>query len=529
MNKLEIFKQILNYSIKNNKSVRQASIFFNKSNNFFKRNRYMIDTCPELQELYSQYIKTKNSSSNYVPNKPTALKATTKSIISEHDDDIDSQGSTTFIERDSDNKILYYHYSIPIKDSLPIVGKFSRIEFELLYSNYPYITRNSLSQFFPYLNFLDFKRILRVFNITKDKLFPQHILEEHTEEQIAEFALKAKEHSSHKKFIENKNSFFEQTTKNLQKELYSIQDNKDFILENLDSLLKKYSTDGLLVKKQAYTGDKDEPKSLFIYISDQHVGASNNYESLYDNEYNEKIYIGRIDKILENVIPVIMDNNFENIYINNLGDNLDGYNGFTTRGGHTLEQNLDNKEQYKVYINSMIYLFNELYKYSNKFNNLHVFCVGDDNHSGDFGYMANYSLKILSEKMFENLTYTIFDKTLGHYQYGVHTFILSHGKDKKSMKSNMPLILDHKTENLLTQYIMYNNIPTTDNNISFIKGDLHQSCSQTGKLFRYKNIGSIFGSSGYIMLNFGFTKPSFSFDIVYKEKNIIYERYINLQ
>ena len=91
--------------------------------------------------------------------------------------------------------------------------------FELLYSNYPYITRNSLSQFFPYLNFLDFKRILRVFNITKDKLFPQHILEEHTEEQIAEFALKAKEHSSHKKFIENKNSFFEQTTKNLQKEL----------------------------------------------------------------------------------------------------------------------------------------------------------------------------------------------------------------------------------------------------------------------------------------------------------------------
>ena len=41
---------------------------------------------------------------------------------------------------------------------------------------------------------------------------------------------------------------------------------------------------------------------------------------------------------------------FYSIYVCDLGDAVDGWNGYTTRGGHKLPQNMSNKEVFETYV-----------------------------------------------------------------------------------------------------------------------------------------------------------------------------------
>ena len=60
----------------------------------------------------------------------------------------------------------------------------------------------------------------------------------------------------------------------------------------------------------------------------------------------------------DNKSPRISDRT--RIIVCNLGDSLDGMNQQTTRGGHLLPQNLNNKDQYKVFFSVMMDLFKNL-------------------------------------------------------------------------------------------------------------------------------------------------------------------------
>ena len=79
------------------------------------------------------------------------------------------------------------------------------------------------------------------------------------------------------------------------------------------------------------------------------------------------------------------------------------------------------------------------------------------------------------------------------------------------MFKNLPLYLNDKTENYINQYIDFNRL---SGNISFIKGDLHQSSTGYGYKFRYKNVASFFGSSEWIQDNFGGAQDAVDFDIL---------------
>ena len=89
--------------------------------------------------------------------------------------------------------------------------------------------------------------------------------------------------------------------------------------------------------------------------------------------------------------------------------------------------------------------------------------------------------------------------------------MLCHGKDQKDVFKGMPLTLNDKTENQINEYLDY--IEVTKN-VHFIKGDLHQSATTYGKRFRYKSVGSFFGSSEWIHKNFGNTKACCEFDVI---------------
>jgi hypothetical protein len=130
---------------------------------------------------------------------------------------------------------------------------------------------------------------------------------------------------------------------------------------------------------------------------------------------------------------------------------------------------------------------------------------------GDFGYVANKALEGVLGIINPAIEVKIFDRYIDHFSIQGHTFILCHGKDAKDVIRNMPLTLNDKLENQITEYLDYHNL---HGSISFIKGDLHQSATTYGKRFRYKSVASFFGSSEWIQKNMGNTRPACDFDIV---------------
>lgn len=100
---------------------------------------------------------------------------------------------------------------------------------------------------------------------------------------------------------------------------------------------------------------------------------------------------------------------------------------------------------------------------------------------------------------------------MDHFNCKGHSFILCHGKDNTNMFKNMPLTLNDKTENQINEYIDSQDLTGS---IHFIKGDLHQSATTYGKKFRYKSVGSFFGSSEWIHKNFGNTPAACDIDII---------------
>lgn len=99
---------------------------------------------------------------------------------------------------------------------------------------------------------------------------------------------------------------------------------------------------------------------------------------------------------------------------------------------------------------------------------------------------------------------------------------MCHGKDDKDMFKNMPLVINDKVENQISEYLYEKDIR---GKVHFIKGDLHQSATTYAKRFRYKSVGSFFGSSEWIHKNFGNTKACCDIDVVNGE-NIMETRIV---
>ena len=82
-------------------------------------------------------------------------------------------------------------------------------------------------------------------------------------------------------------------------------------------------------------------------FTDVHIGMDVNKDgfSLYDGLWNEE----QIFKRLEIFVNEIIKNKKSNtLFLNDLADFLDGWDGETTRGGHKLPQNMDNQKAFDV-------------------------------------------------------------------------------------------------------------------------------------------------------------------------------------
>lgn len=426
-------------------------------------------------------------------------------------------GKEIIVDGKTIKKITSYKFDILVKDKPTFSGELSRTEMELIYRLYSSeggnVTVKSLAREFPQYNQQQIKKILIAFSITKScsPLAP-HQIEEMSIDEAVDFSVRLKENSIIKKVEEERIKYNEQRVKELTKEVLSLK-NKQSQLKNL---LEEINYPNNPIKFNF----KSSSKALIISLSDIHVGASVSQDSIYYNEWNEEELKNRLNYIIKHLSK--FNGEIDNIVVFNLGDSLDGYKGETTRGGHLLPQNMNDKEQVKVFIRQMLMFFDNLYETFNV--PMSYFCVGESNHDGDYGWLANEKLASMLEIKYPDMVIEIFDKFIDFLDINGTMFILCHGKDNKDMFKNLPLVLDINTESKINEYIDYYELQAHSDNIIFVKGDLHQSALTHGKKFSYWSVGSIFGASEWIHKNMGNSKAYCDYAILHDDGTFMNSR-----
>lgn len=297
------------------------------------------------------------------------------------EDNFDARTSSTFI-REGENitvdgktvkKITNYKFDILVKDRPTFSGELSRTEMELIYRFYSSEGANlsvkSLSREFPQYTQQQIKKILRAFAITKacSPLAP-HQIEEMNIEDAVDFSVRMKENAIIKKVEEKRIRHNEQRVKDLTEEILTLKDKQS----QLKNILGEINYPNNPIK---FTFNS-RSRTLIISLSDIHVGAAVSNNSIYYNEWNEEELNNRMQFIVKSLSKFV--NEIDNIVVFNLGDSLDGYKGETTRGGHLLPQNMNDKEQVKVFIRQMLQFFDNLYETFEV--PMSYYCVGESNH-----------------------------------------------------------------------------------------------------------------------------------------------------
>ena len=491
----------------------------------------------ELLSIYTKYLETSRKSVEQQKKQVTPRHKKEENYDAFLDENYDSRSYSQLL-RESDEevtladdhivkKISSYYYNIKVQGEPDLVGYLTREEMNLIYRLYSNmdgagLNQRTISRELKHLSFKDFKRILRAFNITKSSIpVAPHVIEEGSEEEVVDIIFRAKENNILRRLEHDRGKHVELALKETQKELVELKDNIKLSNELFSGLIINDIEPFYIEQKQV-----NDECALIVYLSDMHVGADTSDDSIYSNPYNEEEFNDRLKKVIDHILEVQRTySRFDKIIICNLGDSLDGFNAETTRKGHHLPQNLNNKEQFNVYTKGMIRFFDTLYTL-NLANAIEYQCIGDDNHSGDFGYMANKLLSTYLNLKYPKMVVNLFEKFIQHFTYGTHSFILTHGKDKIDMKFGYALNLNDKIENKINEYLDYNEIFTPSTH--FISGDLHQTSVNYAKRFRYKKVASMYGSSKWIHNNFGNTKAAVDYDIVFKNRKTILEGRVNL-
>jgi len=240
-----------------------------------------------------------------------------------------------------------------------------------------------------------------------------------------------------------------------------------------------------------------DDKALVILIADDHAGAVN-LTDMYGS--SDMTYKERLLCIVEEA--KMLDNTFEEVHVISLGDQLNGWNSQTTRGGHEVKS-LSNKEQFDIYTCARVAFYNDLFS-SGIGAKYFVHDVENSNHSGlGFSYMANQFLDMYLKNKFPEVERRSYFDIVDGFEYGNHLILMGHGKDEKFMKKPMSAVLDAKTDLYLYDLVATKRFNPPDVNITFYKGDLHQHGVQHGKFGRYVNVQAVSGNSDYGDLNYG--------------------------
>jgi len=287
------------------------------------------------------------------------------------------------------------------------------------------------------------------------------------------------------------------------------------ILKSIEDIITERLTTRIKIPS---TPNETCQKALKVTISDAHVGLDPNPNGygIYNYKYNADIFFQNLDSVYNSVIAKHNQfGKFDTLFIDDLGDGLDGWNGLTTRGGHDLPQNMSNVDAFKTFVTGKLNLIERLIA-ANVSDNIECRNVSNDNHSGDFARIANETIKMVLDRIYGNgqIGFKILNKFVEHFFYGDHCFILTHGKDEKQRVKNLSLDLTPAIVEFFRSYIDYHGI-----NSKFIhvdKGDLHQLGYKRCNKFDYRNYMSFAPPSFHSSHNYNGSYSGYSIQVIDK-------------
>jgi hypothetical protein len=255
-----------------------------------------------------------------------------------------------------------------------------------------------------------------------------------------------------------------------------------------------------------------------LVITDIHIGMDVNKDgyALYAGEWNEKIIFERLEILVKHTIQ---NKKSDTLIIHELGDYLDGWDGYTTRGGHKLPQNMDNQQMFDIGLKFKIILVDSLI---NHFKKIQFVNICNDNHAGSFGYIVNSAFKSYIELKYKQGIEVVNQRRfIDHYIVENRCFILTHGKDDKSLKFGFKPILDTKQIEKIKNYIDEHKLHRFK--IEFSKGDSHQLILDftSSTSFEYQNFGAFSPPSDWVKTNFKNSISCFTYFNYYETQKSI--------
>jgi hypothetical protein len=276
--------------------------------------------------------------------------------------------------------------------------------------------------------------------------------------------------------------------------------------ENIEEDVKNFDMEGI-ISKHTYSvsivkdilEDIESDFNVLTY-TDVHVGmdTNKNDNSMYPILWNREAII-KSAKLL--VKKTLKERDSDILFIDELGDLLDGFNAQTTRGGHSLPQNMTNEEAFDCALEFKMYMVDNLAPYYKEINCNNI-C--NDNHAGSFGYFLNSAFKQIVELKYKDINVTNHRKFINHYFVNDICFVITHGKDDSNLKFGFKPQLDSKGLEKIDQYCKQNKIYKQCELIVFKKGDSHQALFDmcTSDDFYYFNYPALSPSSQWVQNNF---------------------------
>lgn len=444
--------------------------YINQKITKFKADLQNLELYPDILPLYELCIKFKINSK-------------------------EDSGMTVTYNRDDNGNIQSYDIYYPVRDSNPFETTLSRSEAEKIFGFYTYYggncTARQVTQEFPRFTLPEIKKIFRCFHLTKDSSWAApHILEEYTEEDLAQYRMNLKERAAFKYCDARQERDFTSQIKKMASEINSLNNRNELV----KSLLN------VEYEKEAYTPNIEVHENTgVICLSDLHIGAFNVKEGYLDlPEYNEV----EINRRLDYIIKSIQNKNWSQVIVLNLGDNVDSYRKMTSSMSHILPCVMSDKEIAQMYLRVMMRFFNKLYAL---FEDVSYYSIGSGNHSSTWGWLLDITLSQQLNKEFQCDCY-VSNNEIDNFNIGNTSFIYLHGKtpqDKGQFKG-FPLNLDMKTQCWFNDFFSDTKLDLRKNKV-ILKGDLHQYSVNSVSSFDYINCPSIYGSSQYIVSNWGLT------------------------
>ena len=296
----------------------------------------------------------------------------------------------------------------------------------------------------------------------------------------------------------------------------------DLTNEFIEQAIQKHIKPVLLTQSHGRGKESSEWFDRLIY-TDTHIGMDTNKEgiAMYATPWNKEEQMRRV-KVMVN--ELVANKTSNTLYIDELGDFMDGWNGFTTRGGHELPQNMSTEDAYDAGLDFKMFLVDAIVPHYEVviLNN-----ICNDNHAGAFGYTVNSAVKRICEVKYPTrVTINNYRQFLNNYVVGKHAFVTTHGKDSKSLKFGFKPQLDAVQVKKIDGYLKENKLYQRSDFIEFSKGDSHQMLLDycTSDDFTYFNYPAFSPSSEWVQNNYQKGRSGFVIQNVRyntNEKNII--------